>query len=246
MADEFATIAERYKGPPQSGNGGYSCGILGTLIGDCAEVTLQAPPPLEKDLAIKQDGDDWTLLDDDQVIATGKPADLTLDVPSPPGYGEAGEAEAHYSGFEWHVFPECFVCGPDRHEHDGLRIFPGKLDGRDVVASHWLPGQDVAGEFGAVRGRVVWAALDCPTYFGGQLNPENSKLAVLGRLTARLIAPVEVDKPHVVIGWPVGTGERTWHGGSAIYDADGQLKAYALGTWVVIPEDHAGFKPSET
>lgn len=240
MSDDLATIPARFNGPPNSGNGGYSCGILGALIGDCAEVTLRMPPPIETDMVVHHEGDDWSLLAGDDVIATGRSAELELEVPAPPSLDEALAAEPAYSGFEWHLFKGCFVCGPDREEHDGLRLFTGKLPGRDVVASHWDPGQDVAGEFGEVQRRIVWAALDCPTYFGGRV-ADFPKVAVLGRLTVKIVNPVRVGHRHIVIGWPIEAEGRKWHGGSAIYTEAGELCAFSRGTWVVIPEDHAGF-----
>lgn len=241
---DLATIEPRFKGPPQSGNGGYTCGILGSLIGESAEVTLKMPPPLDTPLSVEhEDGTgEWFLKDGETVIATAHAAEINLEVPGTVSYEEALAAEANYAGFEWHPFSGCFVCGPDREEHDGLRLFPGAVDGRELVATHWLPGQDVAGEFGAVSTRIVWAALDCPSYFGGTL-AGYPPYAVLGRLTAKLLKPVEVGRKHVVVGWPVGSDERKWHGGTAIYDDAGDLKAYARATWVVIPGDHAGFQP---
>lgn len=240
---DLATIEPRFKGPPQSGNGGYTCGILGSLIGDSAEVTLKVPPPLETPLEVVEEGGEWSLKDGDTIVATGHATELNIEVPGSVSFEEARQAEAGYSGFEWHAFPECFVCGPDRKEHDGLRLFPGPVEGQQLVASHWLPEQDVAGEFGAVSTRIVWSALDCPSYFGGTL-AGFPPFAVLGRLAAKLLKPVEIGHPHVVIGWPIGSDERKWHGGTAIYDAQGDLKAFARATWVVIPGDHAGFKPA--
>jgi len=43
-------IDKRYCGPPNSGNGGYVCGRLAQHIPGGAEVTLRAPPPLDKPL----------------------------------------------------------------------------------------------------------------------------------------------------------------------------------------------------
>ena len=43
-------IDKRYRGPPNSGNGGYVCGRLARHIPGGAEVTLRAPPPLDKRL----------------------------------------------------------------------------------------------------------------------------------------------------------------------------------------------------
>ena len=39
-------IEKRFCGPPNSGNGGYVCGLLAAHIEADAEVTLLAPPPL--------------------------------------------------------------------------------------------------------------------------------------------------------------------------------------------------------
>lgn len=241
MDADFATIAERFHGPPDSGNGGYTCGILGALIGDCATVELKAPPPLETPLAISESDGQWTLTDGERLIARGHADTLEIEPPAPPSLAEATAAEDAYEAMHDHFFPGCFTCGPDREIGDGLRIFAGKVGEREIVASHWFPRHDVAGEFGAVSTRVVWAALDCPTYFGGRLAGAD-RVAVLGRLTAKIVAPVEVDHEHVVIAWPVDAAERKFVGGSAIYTADGELRAYAHGTWINIDPDHAAFK----
>ena len=37
------TIPHRFRGPPNSGNGGYVCGMLARNIAGAAEVTLRAP-----------------------------------------------------------------------------------------------------------------------------------------------------------------------------------------------------------
>ena len=46
------TIARRFRGPPNSGNGGYVCGMLARYISGAAEVVLRAPPPLETELDV--------------------------------------------------------------------------------------------------------------------------------------------------------------------------------------------------
>lgn len=241
MDADVATIAERFHGPPDSGNGGYTCGILGSLIGDCATVELKAPPPLETPLAVAEVDGEWTLKDGDRLIARGKPDELDLEVPEPPSLAEATAAEEAYEAMHDHFFPSCFTCGPDREVGDGLRIFAGRVGDREIVASHWFPRHDVAGEFGGVSTRVVWAALDCPTYFGARL-ADVDRVAVLGRLTAKILEPVQVDHEHIVIAWPIETSERKFRGGSAIFTADGELRAYGAGTWVNIDPEHASFK----
>lgn len=51
-------IDRRFRGPPNSGNGGYVCGCLARYVAGDAEVTLRAPPPLERplDVLTKVDG----------------------------------------------------------------------------------------------------------------------------------------------------------------------------------------------
>ena len=64
------TIARRYRGPLDSANGGYAAGLLGARLGDAAEVTLRLPPPLERPLAVRREGDRLLLLDGDPVSYT--------------------------------------------------------------------------------------------------------------------------------------------------------------------------------
>ncbi|MDO8628975.1 MAG: hypothetical protein Q7R41_00645 [Phycisphaerales bacterium] len=239
MDADLVSIPARFNGPPASGNGGYSCGVLGSIIGDCAEVTLRKPPPLDTEMRVTRDDGEWTLFDGHSIVATGHASTLDLEIPEPPSYARAEAAEADYLGHVGHIFPTCFVCGPDRSHGDGLRLFTGKVGERDIVASHWLPTPDVAGEFGEVAARVVWGALDCPTYFGG-VTAGYAEHAVLGRLTAKIVAAIVVGKPHVVIGWPLEDDEKRWHGGSAIFTAGGELCAFARGTWVQIGRTFPG------
>ena len=48
------TIHRRFNGPPDSGHGGYVCGVIADLIGPCAEVTLRSPPPLDLPLRVER------------------------------------------------------------------------------------------------------------------------------------------------------------------------------------------------
>lgn len=228
-------IAARFNGPPGSANGGYVSGLLGTLIGDSAEVTLRKPPPLDHELVIDEQGvgeeRHLRLLDGAELIASARAAEPSVLVPEPPSFIEAEAAEQRYEGFAAHLFPGCFVCGPARAHGDGLRLFTGKLSERELVASTWTPAASFAAANGEVERAIVWSALDCPSYFGGRLR-DYGRIAVLGRLTASLLRPVRVGAPHIVLGWPIGQEGRKWDGGSAVYTAQGELCAFARGRWV--------------
>lgn len=48
------TIARQFRGPPQSGNGGYVCGILDREIEGPSTVALRAIIPLDTPLALER------------------------------------------------------------------------------------------------------------------------------------------------------------------------------------------------
>jgi hypothetical protein len=225
-------ISSRFNGPPTTGNGGYSCGVLAAQVGDCAEVTLRKPPPLDRALRVESDASGLRLLDGEVLVASARAAELELTIPEPPTYEQALAAQAAFVGYDVHHFPTCFVCGPQRA--DGLRLFTGQVAGRELVASAWTPDASVAASDGFVVAPIVWGALDCPTYFAGRMKGW-PLWAVLGRQTCKLLAPVRVGEPHIVVGWPLRREGRKFEGGSAVFTQAGALCAYGRGLWLEIP-----------
>jgi hypothetical protein len=218
-------IARRYNGPPDSANGGYTCGLVAGLLGGTAEVTLRRPPPLgrELDVALELDGTEVELRDGDAVVAEGRVVEWEPEVPEPVSVEEAEEASRGYAGFEEHAYATCFTCGPARE--DGLGIFAGPVESRPgVVAAPWTPSGEVAPE-------IVWAALDCPS--GWAVDDFQREGVVLGRMAAHLLRRPQTGEPHVVIGWRVGEDGRKRYAGSALFTADGSLVASARSTWIV-------------
>src|SRR3954469_12893928 len=168
-------IARRYCGPPNSGNGGYVSGRLARQIPGGAEVTLHAPPPLDKRLDVvatggggPQDGA-WQLRDGAVVVATARRPSVELSHLEAASFAEAAAAERRtpVKPHE-HLLPTCFVCGPARLPGDGLRIFAGPLgrrsvDAAPVLAATWTPDASLAAADGRVGCEFLWSALDCPT-----------------------------------------------------------------------------------
>jgi hypothetical protein len=222
------TIGRRFCGPPSSGNGGYVAGLLAAELGgsDC-EVMLKAPPPLERPLRIERDGAGAVLADGDKVVASAMPAEVAPDVPPAPSAAAAAEAVQHYAGFTAHPFPACFVCGPERAEGDGLRIFPGPAAGG--VAAPFATGADLCRE-GELATEFVWAALDCPGYFslGGRAGP-----AVLGKMAVHVAAPARCGEALTVLGWPIESSGRKHRVGTALFRG-GEPLAWAAATWISI------------
>jgi hypothetical protein len=238
MPVETVVIDRRFRGPPESGQGGYSCGLLARALTGAVEVRLRHPPPLERPLTLEpRDDDSLALCDGESMIAEARPTALELNVPSSVTIDDAQAAVAGYVGFTHHPFPMCFACGPHRGEGDGLRLFPGPIAGRDVVACPWRPGPDLADADGIVRPEIVWAALDCPTAFACDLS---GPPIVLARLRGRIDQPIPAGDPLVVTAWALGRGERKHHSACAISNAEGELLALSQALWIEL-KDSATF-----
>ena len=235
-AEARVSIPARFNGPPESSNGGYACGMAAVLLGaQAAQVTLRKPPPLDTPLTVVRDADSLELREGEETVVEAQALEgLDLDVPEPATPTAAGRASAEFPWYEGHPFPTCFVCGPQRPQHDGLEIFAGAVDGReDLYACAWTPAAELADESGAVRPEVVWAALDCPSAVAAAaLADPDAGPAVLGRLTASLERQVVAGQPHVVAAWPLGRDGRKRGAGSAIFGPDGQPCARARATWI--------------
>ena len=155
----------------------------------------------------------------------------TLDLVVPGRADSAIELPGLY-GLRRPPVPDFFVCGPDRAPGDGLRIFPGRVDGSTVVAAPWAPDESLVGGGGVIERRHVWAALDCPSYFGLVAAP----MALLGRLSARIERLPELGERLVAIGWQIGVEGRKHYAGSALLDASGDEVAAAAAIWIEIDQ----------
>lgn len=226
-------IDRRFRGPETSGNGGYSAGLLAEAYGAPTEVTLRLPPPLDRPLAVFSDGDTILLRDDDAVVAEGRAAPSLGDLVPPRAVGldEAADATHRFAGHAAHLFAGCFVCGPGRAPGDGLRIFPGPV-GDGLLAATWSPDPSMSNDGDAVRVAAVWAALDCPGGWAGELS--EARPAVLGRLAVDLRRTPVVGEQLVLLGWPLEDHPKKFLSGSAVLDADGAVVAVAKATWVRI------------
>lgn len=223
-------IPRRFNGPPASGHGGFSCGVVASVIGPNAEVTLRLPPPLDTPMTVVEAPDGGVdVLNGVDIVAHGRVDETQIDVPDPVSFDVATDVSIPP---EKHPFPTCFACGPDRN--DGLALFVGAVPGRDLAAASWVPDPSIAdGE--VVRDEAIWAALDCPSGWVPQvLSLGDRGVALLGRLSGRLIAPVGIGGRCVVTAWPMESHERKWLAGSAIFGEDGTLRAAGRATWIVL------------
>lgn len=229
------TIDPRYHGPPATGNGGYVCGRLAHFVDHPLAVRLQVPPPLDVALEARQTDEGIALMRDDVEVARAWRDAPRVDVPPPPTAEQAEVAAKRFVGLHSHPYPGCFVCGPDREDGDGLRIFPGPVTGRDLVASTWTPAANVSNGDGHVAPEFLWAALDCP---GGYAFPQTrERAAVLGEMCADVQGAPRIGEPCVLIGWQISADGRRHFTGTAIFGESGSCLAVARATWFEVRGD---------
>lgn len=228
-------VNRRFCGPPTSANGGYTAGALAEHVTGPVEVTLRAPPPLETVLTIEPNATGAVLRAGELLLAEARHVDFTLQLPTPPSYAEAEQASSRFPGYQAHPYVGCFVCGTARAEHDGMRLFPGPVGDRQLAATTFCPDASLCAEDGLVDARFVWAALDCPSYWGYVAGMAvASERILLGRLTTKLLSRPRRDEKCVVAGWPLGREGRRILCASALFGADGQPHAFAQATWIAL------------
>ncbi|WP_372785478.1 hypothetical protein [Phenylobacterium sp.] len=230
-------IAQQFCGPPNSGNGGYVCGVLARDIDGPATSMLRARVPLDVDLELTL-ADGAAVMTDAEGSLVGRgdvaAAALLPRPPRPPSLERARAAGDRYLGHEQRIHPICFTCGPERHEGDGLRVFAGQVEGAPAghVACAWTPDQAFADAEGLVSTEVIWAALDCPGFFAWVVK-EGRHGALLGTMTGEVIRRPRAGEPCIVTAWPLVREGRKETAGVALFDADGELLARAHQVWIM-------------
>lgn len=237
------TVPRRFRGPETSGNGGYTAGLLASLLLDglsagrglAVTVRLRTPPPLDRPLDVVIDGSTAVARSGQTVVAEASMSSAPLEPVPPVTYRRAVDASRAYAGHQRHPFPGCVVCGPERLPYDGLRLFAGPTEpGR--TACPWRPAESIADASGLVPTELVWAALDCP---GGWTADVGGRPMVLGTMTAQLRTLPVVGEECVVTGELRATSERRAETATSVYGADGRLIGSAYAVWVHV--DPAAF-----
>jgi hypothetical protein len=222
-------IPRRFNGPAQSANGGYTCGLVSTMVEGVAEVTLRSPPPLDVPLEVARTPGRFEVLDGTTLVATARQISFEpLDIPVLPSWDEAAAASQDYLGHMRHEFPTCFTCGTERS--DGLAIYPGPT-ATGMVASPWIPDGSLPNEEGALDVAIVWAALDCPGAWADARDLAEDPV-VLGRMTAVVDRPIAIGRRYIAVAWKLGEEGRKSFAATALIDDEGQAVAVARQTWI--------------
>ena len=226
------TVPARFKGPPHSGNGGWTQrrarrGLRarpGHRAADGSRPRSTDPLDVVRGRRGLRRAPRRRRRGRRRAAGRARHVDRRLDGlvrASSVSLEQARAAEPSYPGRTAHPFPTCFACGPGRAPGDGLWIFPGRI-GDGLVAASWTPDRRSAGADGEVGLPVTWAALDC---VGGWSSDLEHRPMVLAQMAARVGSPPVAGTPYVVRGRLLRTeGRKTWTA-SALSTADGRLRA---------------------
>jgi hypothetical protein len=234
---DVVSIDPRFHSWDGVAHGGYVAGLVGGRVGPGAEVTLRQAAPFQTPLAIEGNGDgQLELTQDGEVIARAASADTHVELPEPVSFETAAKLEWNHDTLNEHPTPHCFCCGYERAKGDGLRVFPAPIPGRKLgqVVAPWVPDPAFADGDGALRPEFVWAALDCPGFWGMALSISHMPNVITIRLAASLMAPVMAEERHVVMGWPISHRGRKFLCGSAIFGPKGDVRAVGRATWLKV------------
>jgi len=240
--DNF-TIADRFRGPPASGNGGYVAGRAAQLLAvsdKAIEVTLRAPIPLDQPMTVlsQASGTAATLWQGETLIVEAKHCELEMTVPRPPSWAETRMAAAQSASLLPNVHtgvpggtgfhPICFCCGAD---HDsGLKVYAAPVLGGEQVAAVWHSEAQWAEADGYLPDAFLWTALDCPGQFAFLAGGITTGL--LGRISAQVHRRAKAGEEYLVTGWRIAREGKKHFAGTAIHDSEGRLIAAAKAVWI--------------
>jgi hypothetical protein len=187
---------------------------------------------MDRELSLSSRDESVELRDGETLVLEVSPGDFDLDLPEPPTLAEAEAANGalvHEEGH--HPYPQCFTCGPDRAEGDGLRLFMGRVPERGgILTAAWTPHPDLV-EGPELPRELLWAALDCPTIWAswlaedGVVNVPEGTFSVLARQRVEHLEPLPLGEPAIVSAWPISRDGRKHLAGAAIHAPDGRQLA---------------------
>ncbi len=228
-------VATQFRGPPNSGNGGYVCGLLAAPLGGVVTAVLRAPVPLDTPMRLTV-GDDVARLAGlaGDLIGEARRGDASelLQPPAPPTPEAATAASARFIGLARTFHPVCFTCGDKLEEGFGCRVFAGQLEGAEAgfVAATWTPHANFVARDGLIRPEVVWAALDCPGSVAWAVQQGGGGL--LGTMTCEVARRPAPGETCIVTAWPIERSGRKMISGTALFTAAGERLARSRQVWI--------------
>ena len=215
---DTVSIPRQLNGPLDSGQGGYSAGVVAAFVDGPAEVSLRRPVPLERALDVVRDDDGSVrLLDGDDLVAEGRPVGggRTSTCRRPSSVEEARDGDGPLPRSRDGPFSRCFVCGLARE--DSFGVFAGEVAG----APHHGVAVDSARLGGRRRrarpARIRLGGARLPRVRSLRGSRATCRWGCSPGFSVRIDAPVTAGAEHVVIGWPIEIDGRKHHAGGAVF-----------------------------
>jgi hypothetical protein len=228
-------VAAQFRGPPNSGNGGYVCGLLAAGLTGPVKGVLRAPIAIDTPLQLTRSQGSARLTSvSGDLIAEASVADAA-ELPAPPACPSLESARAagcRFIGLAGPFHPVCFTCATSLEEGYGLRVFVGQVDGaaEGVVAGPWTPHANFAGADGLAGVEAVWAALDCPGSVAWAVQAGGGGL--LGTMICEILRRPAAGETCIVLAWPIEASGRKRIAGTALFSAGGDLMARSRQIWI--------------
>ena len=255
------TFDEQFRGPPESGHGGYVSGAIAELVydlqssphedsfdyteGGAVEVTLRSPIPLNTPLLVveaetESSTHDLRVFHDKVLIAEARRTKLSLAIPQSPSLAEVVAAREKSPSF---------IHGINPLVEDGLGFHPicfccgadvPQSEGLHVYAAPVTGFDGVAAawrpdkSFATCEGIVPDAIVWAALDCPGQIAyfTAGIRTGLLGRMTGRQLKPVVAEQDTIIIGWCIEVERSKHFAGTALFDQSGELCAYSKQVWI--------------
>jgi hypothetical protein len=170
------------------------------------------------------------------LIAEVRAVQLSLEVPDPPDWAQTLAAESRSAALMPNInpllpgqqgfHPICFCCGPEHPE--GLHIFVAPVDRQ--VSAIWETKTEWGDDAGKLPQALLWTALDCPGQYA--FLAEGIRTGLLGRMTTKVLTTPRAGSPLQVTAWTIAIAGKKHLAGSALFDDQQTLLAYATTLWI--------------
>ncbi|WP_040808166.1 hypothetical protein [Nocardia concava] len=232
---EALTLPEHIHGYPDIVFGGYIAGLLAPHAdAETVRVDFRSPVMVGTPFQLSRPESGraaFTSLDD-TVLVEASTATLTIDPIPTPSWSEAKEAVETRLSYPGRTITDCYGCGEACEPGRGLRLFPWRIPGREVMAAAWTPDTALADENGELPPEIVWAALDCPGGLAGFIFSGMGRGTFTAALTATQTAPILAGADYISHAWVLHRDGRKHTVGVALSTPDGDLCALAEALWI--------------
>ncbi|MGV9664233.1 PaaI family thioesterase [Nocardia niigatensis] len=232
---EALTIPAHIHGYPEIAFGGYLAGLLAAHSGaDTVRVDFRRPVLIDTPILLSrpEHGRAAFTGTDDTLLVEASPGALTLDPIPAPSWSDAKDALETALSSQHRTVTDCYGCGVACAPGRGLRLFPWRVPGTEIMATAWTPDPGLADENGELPPEVVWSTLDCPGGLAAFVFSRMGQGAFTAAMTSTQLAPVMAGSDYISHAWVLNRDDRKHTVGVALSTPDGELCALSEALWI--------------